>query len=127
MIWRKKRKILVVDDDPDTVELIAANLSEKYKCIKAFNGKEAIDRAGKEKPDLIILDAMMPGIDGWQVLHILKRRALTRDIPVLMCTARQTVGDVEKSFSLGTDAYIIKPIDLDILNQKVGDLLKGKF
>jgi DNA-binding response OmpR family regulator len=106
----KPKKILVVDDEEVTTELAKTFLERHgFGVICAFNGKEALDLARAETPDLILLDVMLPDIDGYEVCRILKAEALFKSIPILMFTAKGLNRDVERGHEVGADEYIIKP------------------
>lgn len=119
----KKKKILIADDEKDIRNLVSQILGdEKYKFIFAANGREAIDAANKNKIDLLILDLMMPEIDGIEVCRQLKQNKETRKIPVVMLTAKTGVADKIEGFVTGADEYITKPFDpskLEITVEKV--------
>ncbi|KAF5423353.1 MAG: CheY chemotaxis protein or a CheY-like REC (receiver) domain, partial [Candidatus Methanocomedens sp.] len=80
-------KILVVDDEPINVELLEAYLTGEYNILTAYNGEEALEKVKSEHPDLILLDIMMPGMDGYEICRILKNDSLTQFIPIVMVTA----------------------------------------
>jgi len=124
----KKYKILIVDDEPNIVELMKINLPpEAFIPVCAYDGKTAMQKARDEKPDLIILDILMPGLlNGWQVIKSLKSWHATSNIPIIIATGKDTLGDVDKGFALGIQDYITKPIDLDKLLNKIKDVLKIK-
>ena len=104
------KKILVVDDEADIVRLLKYNLEkEGYDVITAQDGKAAIEKA-RTHPDLIVLDVMMPQLDGWEVIRELKKKKETADIPVLFLTAKESEIDEVLGLELGADDYIIKPI-----------------
>lgn len=104
-------KILIVDDDHDTLEVMSLYLSRLgYQVITASSGIEALDLAHKDLPDLIVLDVMMPGMDGFEVARNLHRTADTATIPILMVTARNTDEDKEKGYDSGVDIYLTKPL-----------------
>jgi PleD family two-component response regulator len=107
----KKCKILVVDDDPNIRELIVETLSEDFKPIEARDGKEAIQLCQQERPDLILLDVMMPDLDGLQVCTRLRNETLTSHIPIILLTAKGMLEDKIKGMENGADDYIIKPFD----------------
>jgi len=112
--WFKKKeqrqKILVVDDNQDLVMAVAIVLEgQQYEVKTALNGPGALKVADQFLPDLIILDIMMPGMDGSEVLSNLKLNSRTKDIPVIMLTALNEMKDVEKHFVGGAASYIIKP------------------
>ncbi len=105
-----REKILVVEDDEDIMELIAYNLEkERYAVLKSDTGEKALARIGKNRPDLVLLDLMLPGMDGLEICKRLKGDAATRDIPVLMVTAKGEESDVVAGLELGADDYMTKP------------------
>ncbi|MFQ5830045.1 MAG: PleD family two-component system response regulator [Candidatus Methylomirabilia bacterium] len=117
-------KILVVDDDPYMRELVDYNLRlEGYDVLLAPSGSDGISMAQEQAPDLILMDMMMPELDGLQALSILKRHPATSHIPVFMLTARQRMGDLEQAFLLGADDYITKPFDPVGLGRQVAQKL----
>ncbi|MHC1575707.1 MAG: response regulator [Candidatus Methanogasteraceae archaeon] len=104
-------KIMVVDDEPDTVGLVTLVLeSEGHEVIPAYNGKDALDMLNDTKPDLILLDIMMPDIDGWDVYRSIRKNNETKDIPVVMLTAKaQSIDKMIGLHVIGADGYITKP------------------
>jgi DNA-binding response OmpR family regulator len=125
----ENKLVLVVDDDPDLVEAISMKLESKnYKVSKAYDGIEAWDRIKKERPDLIILDVMMPRKNGYEVCDEIKNNPEYQDITVILLTA---VGSAVSSTSYThydgmntlADDYIPKPIDLDKLMSMIGEYL----
>lgn len=121
----KKQKLLVVEDDDDIRELIAFNLEmSNLEVFKAKNGEEAIEIAESEYPDIIILDVMLPGIDGFEVCRYLKKNAATRDVPIIMLTARSEDSDVVKGLEIGADDYITKPFSPRILIARVNAAMR---
>ena len=101
------RKILVVDDDPKTVSLVKLYLeSDGHKVLCAYDGVEALRLAREERPNLIVLDLMLPGLDGLQVCRTLRTES---DVPVIMLTAKTTEGDKLTGLELGADDYVTKP------------------
>lgn len=122
------QKILVVDDEPDTVELIKYHLKiAGYEPLEAYEGQEAIKKAIDVKPDLIILDLMIPGIDGYEVCKILRKNPITAPIPIIMCTARVEENDRVLGLELGADDYITKPFSVRELVLRVKNLLKRVY
>jgi len=108
----RKKRILVVDDEPEFVELVQMRLeANNYEVIAAHDGEEALTKAEGEAPDLILLDVMMPGIDGFQVLRKLRRNPAMRDIPVVMLTAKGESKSIFKAQDMFVTDYLIKPID----------------
>jgi CheY-like chemotaxis protein len=107
-----KKLILVVDDEVEFVDLIKMRLeANNYRVAAAYNGNEALDRIREEKPDLILLDVMMPGMSGFDVLKALKMNEATGDIPVVMLTAKGESRSIFKAQELGVTEYLIKPFD----------------
>ena len=105
-----KGKILIVEDDRDIAEMIEYNLMEEgYKTLSAFNGEDGVKLAKKESPDLIILDIMLPIIDGFEVCRILKKEQITSDIPVIILSAKSQETDKIVGLELAADDYITKP------------------
>jgi len=105
-----KRKILIVDDEKELVKLVTFNLTiAGYEALSANNGIEALEICESEKPALIILDIMLPRIDGWEVCRRLKQNPKTSNIPIIMLSALSEVDDKLKGFDLGTDDYVTKP------------------
>jgi len=120
-------KILVVDDEPDFVSTIQCRLEWcHYEVITATNGKEGLEKAEKEKPNLIILDTSMPVMNGHEMLERLRRHANLKDIPVIMVTALCEVQDITKASSYGIEDYVAKPFDFAELMEKIADALKSK-
>ncbi|MDQ2732330.1 MAG: response regulator [Armatimonadota bacterium] len=106
------KKILAVDDEKHIVRLVQVNLERAgYTVVTAFDGVEALEKVKGEKPDMIVCDVMMPRMDGFEVLRNLKADAATRDIPVIMLTAKAQDADVFKGWQSGVDAYLTKPFN----------------
>ncbi|MEM1513425.1 MAG: response regulator [Candidatus Thermoplasmatota archaeon] len=119
------KKILVVDDEKEIVELVENMLEEKYRIIKAYSGKDCIEKARKEKPDLILLDIMMPEMDGWETLKKLKEDEKLKDIPVSMLTALPlTPLDAKDKPIDKIENYIVKPFTKKTLEKKIEDIFK---
>jgi two-component system, OmpR family, alkaline phosphatase synthesis response regulator PhoP len=106
----ERKKVLVVDDEVHIVELVRVCLEDTdYEIIEAYDGQEALDKARRENPDLILLDVMLPKMDGYQVCRYLKSSDDTRNIPVVMLTAKGQEVDKVKGFQAGADSYMTKP------------------
>lgn len=106
------KRILIADDDPVILRLIQVNLElEGYQVLTANNGQEAVDAANAEIPDLVILDIMMPRLDGYQACEQLKSNDVTKEIPVIFLSAKAQSGDIEKGRSYGVAEYLTKPFD----------------
>ncbi|MBN1679892.1 MAG: response regulator transcription factor [Anaerolineae bacterium] len=115
-------KILIVDDEPPIIELLSYNLKQAhYDIVTATDGEHAIAQARHEQPDLIILDLMLPRIDGLEVFRILRRE---RDVPIIMLTARDAEVDRVVGLELGADDYIIKPFSVRELLARVRNVLR---
>jgi two-component system phosphate regulon response regulator PhoB len=118
-------RILVVDDEPDIVALVAYHLARAgYRVSTASSGDEALQAARDERPALIVLDLMLPGISGYDVLELLHRDDATRDTAVLMLTARRDEPDRIRGLSLGADDYLTKPFSPQELVLRVGAILR---
>ena len=114
-------KILIVEDEQPISRLIQMSLNGVgYQCVMAFNGNEAIEKIDKEKPDLILLDIMLPEIDGYELLEYIK----PQNIPVIMLTARGSIGDKVKALKCGADDYITKPFEVAELLARIESLLR---
>lgn len=114
-----KAKVLVVDDTPENIDILVGILGEHYKVIVALDGEKAIILAQKSPPDIILLDVMMPGMDGYQVCEQLKAQAVTQFIPVIFVTALSETADEARGFSLGAVDYITKPLSAPIVLARV--------
>jgi two-component system phosphate regulon response regulator PhoB len=122
-----KIRILVVDDEEDILELLRYNISkEGFDVIAASNGTEGISLAKKKKPDLIILDLMMPDIDGLDVCRELKSHTPTAEIPVIMLTARVAESDIVAGFDHGADDYVSKPFSPKVLIARIKAVLRRR-
>ncbi len=121
-------KILIVDDEPFNVDYLEQELEDLgHPTISAGNGMEALDLIGTEEPDLVLLDIMMPEMDGFQVLERLKSRETTRHIPVIMISALDDMSSVVKCIELGAEDYLTKPFDPVLLKSRIGASLEKKF
>jgi len=119
-----KAKILVVDDNEKNVELLEAILlAAGFEVLKAYDGKQAIEMAGKERPGLVLLDIMMPQLDGFQVCQILRKDSQNAGLPIIMVTAKDKESDIVQSLEKGADDYVVKPIDKKELLGKIEDML----
>ena len=118
-------RILVVEDDVNTRKLMQAVLSQNgYEPVPAADGVEALDILDKKHIDLILLDIMMPRMDGYEFTEIIRGNQMLRDIPILMVTARETPADKRKGFLIGTDDYMVKPVDEDEMILRIAALLR---
>ena len=122
-----KKKILVVDDEDDILQFLELVLREKgYEVVTAASGQEALTRAQIEKPDLVLLDIMMPQMDGWEVLKLLRVDEGTSDIPVAMLSARTEAKDRVQGLQEGAVDYICKPFALQELLEKIGTIFQSE-
>ena len=122
-----KPKIMIVDDEPMNVKLLAAMLpSDLYEPICAYNGGEALQLVANESPDLILLDIMMPGLNGYEVTHILKNNQNSQDIPIILVTAFGGTDNKIKGIETGADEFINKPVNKLELLARVNSLLRLK-
>jgi two-component system, OmpR family, phosphate regulon response regulator PhoB len=118
-------RILVVDDEPDIVALVAYHLAKNgYRVSTASSGTDALEAAQRERPALIVLDLMLPGMSGYEVLEQLRAGDGTRDVAVLMLTARREEQDRIQGLSLGADDYLTKPFSPQELVLRVGAILR---
>lgn len=123
------KKILAVDDEKHIVRLVQVNLERAgYTVVTANDGKEALEKVAEENPDLVVLDVMMPYMDGFEVLQNLRRSPATRDIPVIMLTAKAQDADVFKGWQSGVDCYLTKPFNpMELLSfvKRIFDSMDG--
>ena len=116
-----KHRILIVDDEPLNVKLLEAKLSaEKYETSTAYSGEEALEKIAAAAPDLILLDIMMPEMDGYEVCRRLKVDPETREIPVIFLSALHETLDKIKAFSIGAVDYITKPFQVQEVLDEIG-------
>jgi DNA-binding response OmpR family regulator len=120
-----RRRVLVVDDEKDLVDLITYNLHRNgYQTLAASDGNEALEIAQREVPDLILLDLMLPGIDGTEVARRLKGDPRTSSVPIIMLTAKSEETDVVVGLTIGADDYITKPFSVKILLARMKSVLR---
>ncbi len=121
-----KNTIMVVDDDPDLVTLLRAILEQKeFNVLCAYDGPQALAGLEKQKPDLILLDIMMPDMDGFEVLRRLKAAPETSSIPVILVSALNQLKDISTGYEMGADHYITKPFTIAHLMTVIDHLLSG--
>ena len=119
------RRVMVVDDEPAMRVLVRVNLQvEGIEVVEARDGPEALEVATREHPDLLLLDVMMPGLDGWEVARRLGAAPGTRDIPILFMTALAGPEDRRRGFEAGGVGYIVKPFDPILLGERVNRTLE---
>lgn len=118
------KKILIVDDEIQLVEMVRIRLEAAgYEVIAAYDGQEGLDKAKKDKPDLIILDLMLPKMDGYKVCGLLKNDSRYSKIPIIMFTARAQEDDMKLGKELGAEEYLTKPFEPALLLDKIKELL----
>ena len=118
-------KILVIDDDEAINELISVNLElAGYKVLKALNGSRGYALAKQELPDVVVLDVMMPEVDGYTVAKRIRENDDTKDIPILMLTALNMLQNKVQGFNIGVDDYLVKPFEMEELQVRIKALLK---
>ncbi len=115
-----KTKALIVDDEPDIVESIKFRLEiENINCLTAYDGEEALAKAKSENPDIILLDVMLPKINGYKIARMLKFDDNYKNIPIIMLTARTQMKDIKLGRETGADEYVTKPFDMEALTEMV--------
>ena len=116
----KEQKILIVDDNTDNLEILRAYLESRgYTIVEAPDGQSALVKMEEEQPDLVLLDVMMPGMDGWQVCRTIKNHPDYGNTKVVMVTAKGGYEDKFEGMRSGADDYVVKPVDLKELGEKV--------
>ncbi|WP_406656845.1 response regulator [Methanolobus sp. ZRKC2] len=123
---QKRDKVLIVDDEQAIVELMGLYLKSDYEVINAYNGGEALERVKADKPDLVLLDVMMPDMNGYEVCRILKTSVETQFLPVIMVTALSGKDDRIKGIEVGADEFLGKPVNRLELVTRVKSLLRIK-
>lgn len=120
------KRILITEDSPTILAIVAETLQGAgFEVIAASDGQDALAKARKENPDLIILDLMLPKLDGYKVCRMLKFDEKYKQIPVIIFTARGEDSDKKLGQEVGADAYITKPFDPEVLLAKIKELLKN--
>jgi CheY-like chemotaxis protein len=121
------KTVLVVDDDPNALDIVRTYLESRgYTVAIAKDGKEALAQLERTRPALVLLDVMMPGMDGWEVARIIKNHPGFTDIRVVMLTARSDFADKHEGLRAGADDYIVKPIQLKELGERVERNMKAR-
>ncbi len=124
-IQQNTKRILVVDDEEDLVVIICKVLGYKgYEVITAHDGQEGLEKAKTEKPDLIVLDLMLPKINGYKVCGLLKKDTMYAKIPIILFTAKAQEEDIKMGQEVGADAYLTKPFEPEVLLSKIIELIK---
>jgi two-component system phosphate regulon response regulator PhoB len=122
-----KKNIFVVEDEEDIVELLRYNLSrEGYSVVAALNGEEALREIPRRMPDVVVLDLILPGLDGLEVCRALKKDQKTAAIPILMVTAKGEESDIVTGLELGADDYITKPFSIKVLVARLRAVLRRR-
>jgi two-component system cell cycle response regulator DivK len=117
------KKILVVEDVELNMDLLVQLLEDEYEVLTAKDGAAGIELAGQERPDLILMDLSLPVIDGWEATRRIKANQHLSHIPIIALTAHAMVGDAEEALAAGCDDYLTKPLDEDLLFEKLDQLL----
>ena len=118
-------RILVADDNQQNCELLVEYLAgEDYEIVTAFDGRQTLDRVRDAEPDLVLLDIMMPKLSGYEVCQLMKQDPETQSIPILMVTALNETGDIEKAVEAGCDDFLSKPVNRLELQTRVRSLLR---
>lgn len=118
------KKVLIIDDEPEILSILSFRISNwGYDPVTAGSGKEGLEIAEEEIPDLVILDVMMPGMDGFETLKRLKQSDKTNTIPVMMITVANAKLDIERAISMGAKFYLTKPYDAQELKSKIIQLI----
>jgi DNA-binding response OmpR family regulator len=118
---------MVIDDEPDIVKLVKISLEmANFEVIEALSGKECLAKVQTVVPDLFLLDIMMPEMNGYEVCQQLKLQDKTKNVPVVMLTAKGQKGDAEQGLKVGADDYIIKPFDPYELGEQIREILQQK-
>jgi DNA-binding response OmpR family regulator len=124
----KNKKILIIDDELEMAQLLKIELeTEGYSVMMAHDGVSGLELIKNEKPHLVLLDIMMPGLDGYEVLRQLRADALIKDVTVLLLTAKGLDEEIKKGLDLGADDYILKPFHAGLLIKKIERILKKKI
>ena len=122
------KEILIVDDEPSVVVAIQFLMQQQgYHVLVAESGEDALDMIYKHKPNLVILDIMLPGIDGYEVCEIVRLNPDYRNVKILFLTARRDEVEIAKGLALGADAYITKPFSNDKLVAAVNEILESRY
>ena len=124
-IVQNKIKVLVADDDKNIINIIRYSISnDQFEVLEATNGKEALGMVFARSPDILILDIMMPGMDGYMVCEELKEHDSTKDLPIIILSAKASIDDKLKAIGFGVDDYMVKPFDPRELEARIKMRLK---
>ena len=122
-----KNKILIIDDEPEIIDMLTVVLKARnYLVISSLDGQHGIERVKKERPDLILLDILMPGTDGYSVCTKLKSDKETKNTPIIILSGMDEREAIIKCHNLGADDYIVKPFNLTTLLNKIRKFTNGK-
>lgn len=122
-----KTRILIVDDEPNIVQTLQDRLEmNEYAVLTACNGKEGLEKAAREKPDVILLDVIMPIMDGHEMLEALRQQPGCEHTAVIMLTARSQTQDIARANACGIEDYIVKPFDLSELLEKIESVVEHR-
>jgi DNA-binding response OmpR family regulator len=122
-----KKRILLVEDDPSAARLVSYTLEQEgYEVLTAPNGVEGLRKAREEEPDLLVLDVMLPGLDGFEVCHRLRSEPQTAKLPILMLSAKAREADKATGINVGANDYLSKPAAPDEIAARVANLLAEK-
>jgi len=119
-------KIMIVDDDPTNIEIVTEILEDSYEIKSVFSGEEALEVIYSFKPDIVLLDIMMPGIDGYEVCKIIRADERIKDITILLVSAKAMAKEMKKGFEVGADDYITKPFEHDDLELQIAKHVKNR-
>jgi CheY-like chemotaxis protein len=119
-------KIMIVDDDPTNIEIVTEILEDSYEIKSVYSGEEALEEIYSFKPDIVLLDIMMPGIDGYEVCKIIRADERIKDITVLLVSAKAMAKEMKKGFEVGADDYITKPFEHDDLELQIAKHVKNR-
>jgi len=117
------KKILIVEDVEFNRDLLVQLLEDDYEILTAVDGASGIEVAGQEHPDLILMDLSLPVVDGWEATRRIKSDHALRNIPIIALTAHAMTGDAERAIECGCDDYLSKPLDEELLFEKLAQLL----
>jgi DNA-binding response OmpR family regulator len=122
MVVHHRPRVLIVEDDPDTLVILRINLTAAgVEPMLAGDGRTAIERIEAESPDAVLLDVLLPGIDGWQVLEQLHAKG--DPVPVIVCSGKDNMHDLQRARDLGAVAYLVKPFDIDRLIEVTSEVV----
>ncbi len=123
----RQTRILVVDDEPNIVQTLQDRLEmNEYDVVTASNGKEGLDAAIEHRPDVILLDVIMPVMDGHEMLEALRKHPEGQDVAIIMLTARSQTNDIARANACGIEDYIVKPFDLSELLEKIESVVENR-